>query len=533
MLLALCLAVSAISISAAPVSAAGQYDQAEIERQLQELMAQYCGTYWGGNFNGATQCKGFADMIYHRLFGTGAPGPYTDNRYIISPLNQTLSLGTVAPGAVSTAAVRTLLQQAIAGDYVQMVRYTGTQHSAIVVSVSDADITFFDCNLKGSALCAVYSYTWEEVARYLTGGVSLYRHVNYMPADEYRLYFDANGGVCDVASKPVAVGSQYGTLPVPTREGYRFDYWYMTSFNSTSTPQQLEVSATSRKTTYSNTFLTAHWTKDEGPCADGHSFAVSRVVEPTCESIGYTLYECKSCGLKYEGEAVEALGHAYALTASIPATAVDDGSCVYTCSRCEKSFTEIVPSTLGSFEDLEKNSWYYPFVRRVVELGLMNGVSEHSFAPDETLTRAMLVTVLYRLSGDRAAETAVFSDVTPGSWYAEAVAWASANGIVTGYPNGTFQPKTAITREQVAVILHRYAGYQNFDNSQRADLSGFQDAASVSNYAAEAVAWANYFKILSGFTDQTLQPRGGATRAQVAKMLVTFLENAQIDCGVG
>ena len=534
LLLALCLAAMTTSFAAVPAAAASQYDQAAVERQLDELMAQYCGTYWGGNFNGATQCKGFADMIYHRLFGTGAPGPYTSSRYIISPLNQTVSLGTVAPGEISEQSVTALLRQAIAGDYVQMVRYTGTQHSAIVVSVSDTEITFFDCNLKGNALCACYSYTWAEVARYLSGGVSLYRHAGYEPSGEYRIYFDANGGTCEVESKPISVGAQYGSLPVPEREGYRFDYWYLTCYNATTTPQQLEVSATSRKTTYSNTFLTAHWTKDEGPCAvNGHTMTVQRVVAPTCEQIGYTLYACSVCGLTYEGDSVEALGHDYEMTASVPATAVDNGSCVYTCTRCHNEFTEVLLSTLNSFADLDPGSWYYPYVREVVEAGLMNGTSAEAFSPNRTLTRAMLVTILYRMSGAGGVGSDAFTDVPQGEWYSDAVAWAAANGVVTGYPDNTFRPTQPVTREQVAVILHRYAGLCGYDNSQRNPLTDFADAASISSYATDAVSWANYFDILSGFTDSTMRPQGNATRVQVAKMLITFRDNARIECGVG
>lgn len=534
LLLALCLAAGLAGFAAPTACAASAYDQAAIERELNALMAEYCGTRWPYNFNGAIQCKGFADMIYHELFGTGAPGPYTSNRYIISPLNQTETLGTLHPGEVEAEAAAALFAQARAGDYVQMVRWTGTQHSAIVVSVSADGVTFFDCNLKGQLMCACYTYSWEDIELYLSKGVSLYRHVGYEPSDEFCVYFDAAGGTCSLESKPIAVGQQFGALPTPVREGYRFDYWYLTQYDFDAEAVQVRVSAATRHSNWSNAWLTAHWSSLEDLCGqNGHlEPTLVQTVAATCESIGYSVYTCGFCGQTYEDDIVDALGHDYRVTASIPATAVQNGSCSYCCDRCGDTYTETILSTLNAFTDLDAGSWYYPYVHDVVEQGLMNGTSTETFSPDSAVTRAMLVTILYRMEGEPAAAAADFTDVAAGKWYAKAVAWAAEHGIVTGYPDHTFRPDQPVTREQVAVILHRYAGFCSYDNSQRAALDGFADVQTVSGYAVPAMEWASYHGILTGFPDDTLRPLGSASRAQVCKMLITYCNNAQIDCGV-
>ena len=141
------------------------------------------------------------------------------------------------------------------------------------------------------------------------------------------------------------------------------------------------------------------------------------------------------------------------------------------------------------------------------------------------MTRAMLAQVLYNLEGKPAATGAPFQDVAPGQWYANAVAWAAENGIVSGYGNGRFGPNDPITREQLATILHRYASKKGYDTSASASLSGFSDSASVSGYAQEALSWAVGAKLVSGMGNNALNPAGTATRAQVATILMRFCEN--------
>ena len=144
------------------------------------------------------------------------------------------------------------------------------------------------------------------------------------------------------------------------------------------------------------------------------------------------------------------------------------------------------------------------------------------FAPEATTTRAMIVSILARLENVTSAEAAGFADVDDNDWYATAVNWAAANGIVSGISDDTFAPNDPITREQLAAMLMKYAQYKGMDVSARADLSGYSDAPSA--WAEDVVSWAVAEGLLAGVTDDQLQPQGQATRAQVAAILERFLE---------
>lgn len=169
--------------------------------------------------------------------------------------------------------------------------------------------------------------------------------------------------------------------------------------------------------------------------------------------------------------------------------------------------------------------WFREAVEYAYETGLMSGVTDTSFSPDLPTSRGMIVTILYRLAGSPAAGTSGFTDVAAGQYYAKAVAWASANGVVNGYGDGRFGPDNPITREQMAVILRGYAQLQGRDVTARADLSGYRDAGQISAYARDAVAWASARGLINGTTTTTLTPGGTATRAQAAVILKGFCEN--------
>ena len=154
----------------------------------------------------------------------------------------------------------------------------------------------------------------------------------------------------------------------------------------------------------------------------------------------------------------------------------------------------------------------------------MTGVSDTEFAPEATTTRAMIVSILARLENVTTAEAAGFADVDDNDWYATAVNWAANVGVVNGYEDNTFQPNTAITREQLAAILMNYAAYKGYDVSARADLSHYSDADSISSWANDVLLWAVAEGLLTGVTDDTIAPQAHATRAQVAAILQRFLE---------
>ena len=176
------------------------------------------------------------------------------------------------------------------------------------------------------------------------------------------------------------------------------------------------------------------------------------------------------------------------------------------------------------FPDVTEGDWFYDAVRYAYETGLMDGVEDNLFAPNSETTRAQLVTILYRLAGEpEPGGDSGFSDVAAGIWYTDAVAWAAENGIVNGVSDTEFAPGDDITREQLAAILYRYAACQGYDVSQRADLSGFGDASSISGYAQEALSWAHAQGLVLGFEDGSLRPQGTASRAQIAAVLMRFL----------
>ena len=160
--------------------------------------------------------------------------------------------------------------------------------------------------------------------------------------------------------------------------------------------------------------------------------------------------------------------------------------------------------------------------------GLMDGTGARTFAPNGTTTRGMVVTILYRLAGQPAVTGGQeFDDVADGMWYTEAVNWAAANGIVDGYGDNRFCPEEPISREQLAVILYRYAQYDGQDTSagEDTDLSAYSDADAIRAYAMDAMRWACGKGLIEGVTDTTLEPGGSAIRAQVATILMRFCED--------
>ena len=193
----------------------------------------------------------------------------------------------------------------------------------------------------------------------------------------------------------------------------------------------------------------------------------------------------------------------------------------------EASFAEIAPEPLP-FGDVDDGDWFADAVRFVYENGMMNGVSETSFAPHATTSRCMLVTILYRLEGEPVVDYAMdFTDVAEGEWYTEAVRWAASESIVGGYGGGLFGTNDAVTREQLAAILYRYAAYKGYDVSigEDTNILSYDDFADLSEYAIPAMQWACGAGIVNGTSESTLTPQGEATRAQVAAMLMRFCES--------
>lgn len=179
------------------------------------------------------------------------------------------------------------------------------------------------------------------------------------------------------------------------------------------------------------------------------------------------------------------------------------------------------------FNDVSANDWFASAVDYVTGKGMMNGTADNTFSPKANTTRGMVVTVLYRLENQSSTSAASFTDVASGAYYANAVAWANANGIVSGYGSGKFGPNDKVTREQLAAILYRYAQYKKYDVSGANSLDGYTDVQSVSSYAVPALQWANAAGVVTGKSGNKLDPKGNATRAEVAAMLMRFCENVK------
>ena len=238
-----------------------------------------------------------------------------------------------------------------------------------------------------------------------------------------------------------------------------------------------------------------------------------------------------------EGYEVDAVTVRDADGKDVPVTKNADGTYSYTQPKGKVTVTATfkekeenadgltVEALLAQFTDLDPKGWYLDDVRYCVENGMMNGVADGKFDPDGTATRAMIVTILYRLEGEPVIRSGMpFSDVKESDWYARAVSWAESLGIVTGFEDGTFRPNAPITREQLAAILYRYAqtkgqGFQGLW-SFRLD---FPDAGDVSDWATEAMSWMVMQGVINGM-DGALNPQGDATRVQIAAMVHRFCE---------
>ena len=256
--------------------------------------------------------------------------------------------------------------------------------------------------------------------------------------------------------------------------------------------------------------------------------------EPTCTEDGLTAgSHCAICGENIELQrSIPSYGHTReAIVEESPCTDTEDGWAVYHCAVCGENEKVWLPSpicTAMRFDDTPLGAWHHEYVDFVCGRGYMNGMSEAVFAPDATMSRAMLVTVLWRYAGAPEGGSAGFVDVPDGQWYTDAVAWAAEQGIVNGVGGGKFDPNGAITRAQFAAILHRYAKREGLPAEASAVLA-FPDRASVPDWAADAMRWAVAEALISGSSHADgrdyLDPQTSATRAQVAKMLTQFVRN--------
>ena len=321
------------------------------------------------------------------------------------------------------------------------------------------------------------------------------------------------------------------------------------------------------------------------PATGAHTFVFTKTVAPSCTEAGYDLYTCRDCSATEQRNVKPALGHKWDNgTVTTEPTETDPGTMTYTCTVCGQTKTEVIPATgphthvwgegtvtvaptettpgvrtytctvcgqtrteiipaTGSavcpggaacpsfrFRDVPAPSnWAHEGIDYCVRHGLMSGFDATTFSPDTVSTRAQIVMILYNLSGDTTDYSKYyvpFTDVRPGTWYYNAVAWGYDKDIVSGMTPTTFAPDGLITREQMAVLLYGYTEkYAPAYLGGAASLNGFPDAASVSNWAYAAMSWAVGNGLISGIASNGadyLAPSGGATRAQIAAIMMRY-----------
>ena len=264
-----------------------------------------------------------------------------------------------------------------------------------------------------------------------------------------------------------------------------------------------------------------------------HEHVKENIVPASCTEDGSKTVVCEDCGETLSTEVIPATGHSFGdWTVTKEATCFEDGEETRTCSVCKHVETRPIFANSDNcpskaFTDLDAKAWYHEGVDYALTNGLMNGVGGGKFEPDGQLTRAQLVTVLYRAAGepDTGKQVNPFTDVADDAWYTKAVIWAANNGIVNGVAKNTFAPDDSITREQIAAMLYRYAGAKAVKEDK---LSAFPDAAKVSDWAKEALNWAVAGGLINGVADAngtaSLEPQATATRAQIATILMRWLE---------
>ena len=317
------------------------------------------------------------------------------------------------------------------------------------------------------------------------------------------------------------------TLPTPSRSGYTFEGWYDGS-SRVSSPYKVTK----------DVILTAEWDYNGSSSSSGSTRYTVSVedtdngsvkVSPTRASKGSTVTVTVKPDEGYELDKLTVTdknGDSVKLT--------DKGDGKYTFKMpaskvtVEAVFTAVEPEPEGlPFTDVTSGDWFYDAVAYVYDKGMMEGTTDTTFAPAMNLTRSMIAQVLYNLEErPEAPGAAGFPDVAAGAWYADAVNWAAARGIVKGYDTGAFGPEDSVTREQLAAILYRYAQAKGYDTTQGGmAVREFSDSASISDWAQTAMSWAVNAQVLSGKGNGVLDPQGTATRAEVAQMLMNFGEH--------
>lgn len=388
--------------------------------------------------------------------------------------------------------------------------------------------------------------------------------IHYNPAMNWTLEADGTWQGYKVSSKGACLHTGYGTtentVPATCGEAGRVDTICSNCGEVISTK---EIPATGAHTWDNGTVTTEPTETTPGvrtftcavcratrtetiPATGEHTFVFTKNVAPTCTADGYDLYTCSGCGATEKRNSKPALGHKWdSGKVTTEPTETTPGVRTYTCTVCGQTKNEIIPATGGSsvcpggpscpsygFSDVAgPNDWSHEGIDYCVRRSLMVGTGAGTFSPGMNCSRAQIVQILYNLSGDKTDYGNYylpFTDVAPGAWYYDAVAWAYFNNVVSGTSATTFAPNDVITREQMAVILYGYtAEYAPEFTGNAASLNTFPDAGSVANWAYAAMSWAVGNGLISGMGSggvSYLAPQGSATRAQASAIIMRYCQ---------
>ena len=282
------------------------------------------------------------------------------------------------------------------------------------------------------------------------------------------------------------------------------------------------------------------------PATGAHDYQFTKTVDPTCTDGGYDLYTCSGCGATERRNLTDAAGHKWdGGTVTTAPTETTPGVRTYTCTVCGQTRTEAIPATgastctggpscpsYGLHDVAGPDYWAHKGIDYCVRNRLMSGVGAGTFSPDTACTRAQIVKILYNRSGNQTDYSYYylpFTDVAPGAWYYNAVAWAYCNDVTSGTSATTFTPNAAITRQQLVTFLYRYTvKYAPEFTGNAAPISAFPDAGSVANWAYAAMSWAVGNGLIKGNGHDNgldyLDPNGSATRAQTATIIMRYCQ---------
>ena len=282
------------------------------------------------------------------------------------------------------------------------------------------------------------------------------------------------------------------------------------------------------------------------PATGAHDYQFTKTVAPTCTDGGYDLYTCSGCGATERRNLTDAAGHKWdGGTVTTAPTETTPGVRTFTCTVCGQTRTEAIPATgastctggpscpsYGLHDVAGPDYWAHKGIDYCVRNRLMSGVGAGTFSPDTACTRAQIVKILYNLSGNQTDYSYYylpFTDVAPGAWYYNAVAWAYCNDVTSGTSATTFTPNAAITRQQLVTFLYRYTvKYAPEFTGNAAPISAFPDAGSVANWAYAAMSWAVGNGLIKGNAHDNgldyLDPNGSATRAQTATIIMRYCQ---------